>query len=62
MLETDTHGLIHCQVQSSHLLSLGASVVPRTQFVESLNELCEPPRAFENWPDSPIKASELLHV
>ena len=60
MLETDTLSLIDCQVPSSHLLSLGASFVPRTHFVASLDQLCEPPRAFENWPERPIKATQLV--
>lgn len=60
MLETETLALIDCQMQSPHLLSLGASIVPRAQFVESLDELCEPPQAFANWPERPIKASDLI--
>ena len=60
MLETETLALIDCQVQSRHLLSMGASVVPRAYFVESLDELCEPPTAFEGWPERPIKASQLV--
>ena len=60
MLEQETLALIDCQVQSRHLLSLGATVVRRTRFVESLNELCKPPHAFENWPEQPITASELV--
>jgi len=60
MLQSGTLALIDCQVQSRHLLSLGASVVPRAHFVASLNELCEPPTAFEKWPERPIKASQLV--
>ena len=60
MLEMETLALIDCQVRSPHLLSLGASVVPRAQFVDSLDELCEPPQAFATWPEMPIKASELI--
>jgi len=60
MLNDGTLGIVDCQVQSSHLLSLGASVIPRAQFVEMLDELCDPPEAFENWPIVPISASELL--
>jgi len=60
MLETDRLSLIDCQVPSSHLLSLGASFVPRAHFVASLDQLCEPPRAFENWPERPIKATQLV--
>ena len=60
MLEDDTLGIIDCQVQSSHLLSMGASVIPRTRFVGLLDDLCEPPEAFKNWPIGPISACELL--
>jgi len=60
MLDSETLGLIDCQVQSSHLLSLGASVISRADFVDSLDELCEPLREFEDWPDAPKKASQLV--
>jgi leucyl/phenylalanyl-tRNA--protein transferase len=60
MLDAQALALIDCQVQSPHLLSLGASVVPRAKFVDSLDELCEPHRAFANWPERPLKASELI--
>jgi len=60
MLQTKTLGLIDCQVQSSHLLSLGASVIPRAQFSDCLDEMCEPPSAFDGWPDAPIRASQLV--
>ena len=53
-------GLIDCQVQSSHLLSLGASIVPREQFVGLLKTLVRTGRRFEDWPDSPIRCAELL--
>lgn len=35
------YGLIDCQVYSSHLASLGARSIPRKQFLERLDELCE---------------------
>jgi leucyl/phenylalanyl-tRNA--protein transferase len=60
MLQTETLGLIDCQVQSRHLLSLGASVIPRAQFSDCLDEMCEPPSAFDGWPDAPIRASQLV--
>ncbi len=53
-------GLIDCQVESSHLLSLGASTIARTNFVERLDALCEPVSRFESWPEAPIKVLELL--
>jgi len=60
MLSDGTFGLIDCQVQSSHLLSLGASAIPRSSFVEMLGKLCETPSAFKNWPKGPIDVSELV--
>lgn len=60
MLHAGTLGLLDCQVQSSHLLSLGASVIPRSRFTELLDSLCEPAQAFESWPNDPIKMTELL--
>ncbi|MDH3619380.1 MAG: leucyl/phenylalanyl-tRNA--protein transferase [Gammaproteobacteria bacterium] len=60
MLADGSLGVIDCQVQSSHLLSLGASVIPRADFTAMLDDLCDPKVAFENWPTGPIKASELV--
>ena len=52
--------LLDCQVISSHLLSLGATLIPRTEFASALARLCNPPDRFENWPSDPITALELL--
>ena len=60
MLEDGSLGVIDCQVQSSHLLSMGASVMPRADFNRMLDELCDPPLPFENWPIAPINLGELL--
>jgi leucyl/phenylalanyl-tRNA--protein transferase len=51
--------LLDCQVISGHLLSLGATLVPRTEFASGLARLCDPPHRFENWPSAPITALEL---
>lgn len=59
MLADGTLGIVDCQVQSAHLLSLGAAVIPRREFMQLLDTLCEPPNRFENWPIDPIKGSEL---
>ena len=53
-------GLVDCQIRSSHLLTLGASVLPRAEFVDRLDALCEPAARFESWPGAPIKVLELL--
>ncbi len=60
LLEDGRFGLLDCQVQSSHLITLGASTIPRSDFVRRLQELCEPVVPFKSWPDTPIKVSELL--
>ncbi len=49
-LEKCGFGLIDCQVASSHLLSLGATLVPRATFLRSLAVLCDgepPPGAWQ---------------
>lgn len=60
MLHAGTLGMIDCQVQSSHLLSLGASVIPRSRFTKLLDSHCEPAKPFKSWPGDPIKVPELL--
>jgi len=52
--------LIDCQVVSEHLLTLGASVIPRSEFTAILNRACNPPKRLEIWPESPISVSELV--
>jgi leucyl/phenylalanyl-tRNA--protein transferase len=52
--------LIDCQVVSEHLLSLGASVISRSDFAAILKQACNPPNRHEIWPESPIPVSDLL--
>ncbi|MDH5617628.1 MAG: leucyl/phenylalanyl-tRNA--protein transferase [Gammaproteobacteria bacterium] len=59
-LADGTFGLIDCQVQSAHLLCMGATAMPRFQFVETLSALCDPADAFAKWPADPISAHELV--
>lgn len=60
LLESGAFEVIDCQLVSSHLLSLGARVVPRSQFVQQLRTACQPCEPFENWPNVPILSSRLL--
>ena len=60
LLRDGTFGLLDCQVRSSHLLSMGAMTMPRSTFVDRLDELCEPPAAFGQWPETPIGVQALL--
>ncbi|MEM6640311.1 MAG: leucyl/phenylalanyl-tRNA--protein transferase [Pseudomonadota bacterium] len=39
-LEKQKFGLIDCQVASAHLISMGAILMPRSDFVEELGPLC----------------------
>jgi len=57
----DDHGfeLIDCQVASQHLLTLGATMMPREKFSDSLQAGCDPPTKFANWPESPLPVAEI---
>lgn len=59
-MDSGEFGVVDCQVLSNHLLSLGATVIPRRAFVGMLDPLCDPAVRFENWPSGPISPSELL--
>jgi leucyl/phenylalanyl-tRNA--protein transferase len=52
--------LLDCQVESPHLLSLGAERLPRQRFAGLLDEACEPPHRFAGWPDAPLDIAALL--
>lgn len=60
MMDSNEFGIIDCQVDSSHLLSLGATLIPRHEFVGILESSCQPATRFENWPSAPILVTELL--
>jgi leucyl/phenylalanyl-tRNA--protein transferase len=49
--------LIDCQVASAHLTSLGATALPRAEFVARIAALCEPARAPESWRDASTAAT-----
>lgn len=48
-LENWNFALVDCQVYSPHLASLGASSIPRAQFLQQLSELCPQAPASEAW-------------
>lgn len=58
------HGfhLIDCQVASQHLLTLGATMLPREKFSQILQTGCEPSTKFANWPDSPLPVADISSV
>ena len=53
-------GILDCQVRSQHLVTLGATAMPRKEFVARLAELCEPRAAFAAWPATPLAIRDLL--
>ena len=60
MMDEGQFGIVDCQVLSSHLLTLGATMLSRDSFVERLGLLCDPPVRFVNWPADPRPIPELL--
>lgn len=52
--------ILDCQVVSQHLISLGASVIPRDAFIQILNQACGPPTRHRDWPSSPVPIGEML--
>jgi len=60
MMDADEFGILDCQLVSRHLVDLGASIIPRHEFVIILAGLCKPAARFENWPTDPISVHDLL--
>jgi leucyl/phenylalanyl-tRNA--protein transferase len=60
LLLDGTLGMLDCQVQSPHLMSLGATMIPRASFTAKLDTLCEPVRPFRFAVDTPIPVPALL--
>jgi leucyl/phenylalanyl-tRNA--protein transferase len=48
-LRAQDFALIDCQVASAHLKTLGASDMPRAEFLAALERLCEPARTPQRW-------------
>ena len=48
-LATKNYHLIDCQLESSHLLSLGAQIIPRAQFVDEMNLALQYDEEFAKW-------------
>jgi leucyl/phenylalanyl-tRNA---protein transferase len=48
-LKARSYELIDCQVASEHMRSLGATDLPRRQFLAAIETLCEAPRGPRSW-------------
>jgi leucyl/phenylalanyl-tRNA--protein transferase len=52
--------LLDCQVVSAHLVTLGASYMPRSEFCALLDELCDPPVRCREWPRQAVPVTDIL--
>jgi leucyl/phenylalanyl-tRNA--protein transferase len=59
-LATESFVFLDCQVPSQHLMTLGATVVPREVFASRLAEFDGNRGRAEFWPDNRIDAAEFL--
>lgn len=60
LLQTHNFAVLDCQVESPHLLTLGAKRLPRREFATLLEVACDPPDRAEFWPKSRVCATEFL--
>jgi leucyl/phenylalanyl-tRNA--protein transferase len=51
--------ILDCQVESPHLMSLGATLMPRAEFLDLLQRACAIPSRITNWPAGQHKISDL---
>ena len=52
--------ILDCQVESPHLVSLGATLMPRSSFAALLDRACDPATPFRDWPATPRAIREFL--
>ena len=52
--------LVDCQVVSRHLMTLGATTIPRSEFKQMLRTLCQPATSFTDWPTESLAVAESL--
>lgn len=60
ILDAADFPLIDCQVVSEHLMTLGATTIPREEFAAVLETSCEPQERFTGWPELPVSVCEFL--
>lgn len=59
-LASNAFEFLDCQVPSQHLMTLGASVIPRIEFAARLSALREDQSPAEFWPTGRFRAAEFL--
>ena len=52
--------LLDCQVESPHLISLGAKLIPRRKFAAELQRACSSASRFQDWPAGRVQVLEFL--
>lgn len=60
LLDSGALELLDCQLVSSHLMSLGARSIARSEFTKRLDTASNPATRFANWPNHPLPCSQLL--
>jgi len=58
VLSAHNFALLDCQVESPHLLSLGAMLMPRCEFAAILQQSCTEYRPFRQWPAKAQKIND----
>jgi leucyl/phenylalanyl-tRNA--protein transferase len=59
ILAGEQFDFLDCQVESQHLITMGATVIPRREFAARLEKACPTLSRFDGWPDSPISVRDL---
>ena len=59
ILQENDFELLDCQVLSQHLLTLGARLIERTEFVHLLDQNCAGGEQFANWPKKAMRIGDL---
>ena len=60
ILSRKAFDLIDCQVASQHLETLGASLMPRSEFTQLLRSSCCSETRFDGWPEKDLPVAQLL--
>ena len=59
-LDAHQFALLDCQVESPHLLSMGAERIARSEFLSILSSSCRRGTPFSEWPQSRMASAEFL--
>jgi leucyl/phenylalanyl-tRNA--protein transferase len=59
VLEDEAFAMIDCQIESQHLMTLGAVSISRQEFADVLDSACPEQTRFDHWPETPVAVSDL---